>query len=126
MHSNPIGALEKPRFLILITFEPYLSSLIEAHARGQIKEKWEYIQLTEFANRYVNIQNQFGNSFRSVVVITSASHAEGRRFEPGRKHSLLFLSLTSVAAYSKTATSARQRHETFFLTVKATKLNTKL
>ena len=23
-------------------------------------------------------------SFRSVVVITSASHAEGRRFEPGR------------------------------------------
>ena len=24
--------------------------------------------------------------FRSVVVITSASHAEGRRFEPGRKH----------------------------------------
>ena len=41
MGSNPIEALEKPRFLILITFEPYLLSLIEAHARGQIKEKWE-------------------------------------------------------------------------------------
>ena len=41
MHLNPIGGLEKPRFLILITFEPYLSSLIGAHARGQIKEKWE-------------------------------------------------------------------------------------
>ena len=82
MGSNPIEALEKPRFLILITFEPYLLSLIEAPARGQIKEKWEYIQLTEFANRYVNIQNHFSNSFRSVVVITSASHAEGRRFNP--------------------------------------------
>ena len=99
MHSNHIGALEKPRFLILITFEPYLSSLIEAHARGQIKEKWEYIQLTEFANRYVNIQNQFGNSFRSVVVITSTSHAEGRRFEPGRKHPFPYRFLSSVSFY---------------------------
>jgi hypothetical protein len=26
------------------------------------------------------------SSFLSVVVITSALHAEGRRFEPGRKH----------------------------------------
>ena len=28
---------------------------------------------------------------RSVVVITSASHAEGRRFEPGRKHTFSVL-----------------------------------
>ena len=26
--------------------------------------------------------------FLSVVVITCASHAQGRRFEPGRKHKL--------------------------------------
>ena len=29
-------------------------------------------------------------SFLSVAVITCASHAQGRRFEPGRKHRLLF------------------------------------
>ena len=29
------------------------------------------------------------SSFLSVVVITCASHAQGRRFEPGRKHALL-------------------------------------
>ena len=28
----------------------------------------------------------YPSSFLSVVVITSALHAEGRRFEPGRKH----------------------------------------
>ena len=31
------------------------------------------------------------DGFRSVVVITSALHAEGRRFEPGRKQSFFFL-----------------------------------
>ena len=30
--------------------------------------------------------NSLHLSFRSVVVITCASHAQGRRFEPGRKH----------------------------------------
>ena len=29
------------------------------------------------------------NSFLSVAVITCASHAQGRRFEPGRKHAVL-------------------------------------
>ena len=29
--------------------------------------------------------------FRSVVVITCASHAQGRRFEPGRKQLLFFV-----------------------------------
>ena len=37
----------------------------------------------------------FHRSFRSVVVITSASHAEGRRFKPGRKHSFHFYILFS-------------------------------
>ena len=32
-------------------------------------------------------------SFLSVVVITSALHAEGRRFEPGRKHCFSFACL---------------------------------
>ena len=30
------------------------------------------------------------NSFRSVVVITCALHAEGPRFEPGRKQNTIF------------------------------------
>ena len=38
-----------------------------------------------------------GECFRSVVVITSASHAEGRRFEPGRKQ---FLAARQVIEYS--------------------------
>ena len=33
----------------------------------------------------------FHRGFRSVVVITTASHAEGRRFEPGRKNSFSLL-----------------------------------
>ena len=37
------------------------------------------------------------NSFLSVVVITCASHAQGRRFEPGRKQSLCFTSLTYLS-----------------------------
>ena len=53
----------------------------------------------EFANRFVNIHTLFNHCFRSVVVITSASHAEGRRFEPGRKHSFLLRLLTGVAFY---------------------------
>ena len=32
--------------------------------------------------------------FLSVVVITCASHAQGRRFEPGRKQSLCFTLFT--------------------------------
>ena len=32
-------------------------------------------------------------SFRSVAVITCASHAQGRRFEPGRKQIFYFLEL---------------------------------
>ena len=34
------------------------------------------------------------NSFLSVVVITCASHAQGRRFEPGRKQSLCLTCFT--------------------------------
>ena len=30
------------------------------------------------------------NSFRSVVVITCALHAQGPRFEPGRKQNTIF------------------------------------
>ena len=73
----------------------------EVHARGKINDKinGKHIQRTEFANRFVNLQNSFNHRFRSVVVITSASHAEGRRFEPGRKHSFSFRFLTSVAFY---------------------------
>ena len=33
--------------------------------------------------------NLLRGSFHSVVVITCASHAQGRRFEPGWKHDIL-------------------------------------
>ena len=38
-------------------------------------------------------------SFRSVVVITSASHAEGRRFEPGRKQILSLFIFAQMFLY---------------------------
>ena len=37
------------------------------------------------------------SSFLSVAVITCASHAQGRRFEPGRKHPY-FASSASLAS----------------------------
>ena len=37
------------------------------------------------------------NSFLSVAVITCASHAQGRRFEPGRKHDFCAVKLRAVS-----------------------------
>ena len=45
-------------------------------------------QRSSFLNAAFRALNIFYRSFHSVVVITCASHAQGRRFEPGRKHSL--------------------------------------
>ena len=50
---------------------------------GEVPEKARY-SLKGVEIRY--IQPKESVRFRSVVVITSASRAEGRRFEPGRKH----------------------------------------
>ena len=36
------------------------------------------------------------DSFRSVVVITCALHAQGPRFEPGRKHFLFALQIVGI------------------------------
>ena len=64
------------------------------YTRGQMKDKWEvyiYRVYTEFAKMYVRLRGLFHRRFRSVVAITSASHAEGRQFEPGRKQLFLFV-----------------------------------
>ena len=37
----------------------------------------------------LNFSRKYYLSFRSVVVITCASHAQGHRFDPGRKHKIL-------------------------------------
>ena len=50
---------------------------------GEVPEKVRY-SLKGVEIRYIHRTETV--RFRSVVVITSASHAEGRRFEPGRKH----------------------------------------
>ena len=50
---------------------------------GEVIEKAQY-SLKGVEIRYIYLRESV--RFRSVVVITSASHAEGRRFEPGRKH----------------------------------------
>ena len=50
---------------------------------GEVPEKARY-RLKGVELRYIHPKES--GRFRSVVVITSASHAEGRRFEPGRKH----------------------------------------
>ena len=49
----------------------------------EVPEKARY-SLKGVEIRYIHPKES--GRFRSVVVITSASHAEGRRFEPGRKH----------------------------------------
>ena len=36
--------------------------------------------------RSILLVNASSNRFRGVAVITSALHAEGRRFDPGRSH----------------------------------------
>ena len=41
--------------------------------------------------------------FRGVAVITCASHAQGPRFDPGRKHLLFFLFLLLVLCVCKTS-----------------------
>ena len=44
------------------------------------------------------------SGFRSVVVITSALHAEGHRFEPGRKQ-LFFFSYGTITCYPSVASA---------------------
>ena len=49
----------------------------------------------------ITLERQLGDkqaSFHSVVVITCASHAQGRRFEPGRKQIFLFQSAIVLIA----------------------------
>ena len=50
---------------------------------GEVIEKARY-SLKGVEIRYIHLKDSV--RFRSVGVITSATHAEGRRFEPGRKH----------------------------------------
>ena len=50
---------------------------------GEVPEKVRY-NLKGVEIRYIHRTEIV--RFRSVVIITSASHAGGRRFEPGRKH----------------------------------------
>ena len=47
--------------------------------------------------RYELIIFNISSSFLSVVVITCASHAQGRRFDPGRKQCFgVYISITSA------------------------------
>ena len=50
---------------------------------GEVPEKVRY-SLNGVEIRYIHPKES--GRFHSVVVITSTSQAEGRRFEPGRKH----------------------------------------
>ena len=65
-------------------FEQYPSSLIFIHPAPVLSyidsKQINQINSTEFVNC----------GFRSVVVITSAPHAEGRQFKSGRKHFAFF------------------------------------
>ena len=86
-------------FLILITFENCSSKLLMLYnwdlcgcviqgtyfcglRRGRLKNFKKYI---ERKVRICPLIMLVDRRFRSVVVFTSASHAESRRFEPGRK-----------------------------------------
>ena len=54
----------------------------------------EVVKLVADVNRITPMAVKLGGhtqiSFRSVAVITCASHAQGPRFDPGRKHFLIF------------------------------------
>ena len=60
-------------------FGQYPSSLIFIHPPAL-----SYIDSKQ--RKQINIREFLNSGFRSVVVITSASHAEGRQFKSGRKH----------------------------------------
>ena len=60
--------------------------LIRSQTRYPLRH-WAMFLLSNLATMY-SLNHSSG--FRSVVVITCASHAQGRRFEPGRKHAVLF------------------------------------
>ena len=45
--------------------------------------------------------DRYQQGFRSVVVITCASHAQGRRFEPGRKQHVWFLEASETVQHRK-------------------------
>ena len=70
-----------------LPLQPYLyssgSCLISYIASKQTKQ----INITKFVN----------SGFRSVVVITSVSHAEGRQFKSGRKHCTFFLYMRQIS-----------------------------
>ena len=57
------------------------------HVGVNLSFSFEYIMIESHAGLKLSVGliNIHQPSFLSVVVITSALHAEGRRFEPGRK-----------------------------------------
>ena len=66
-------------------FAHYPSSLIFIHPAPVLS----YIDSKQ--TKQINSTKFVNCGFRSVVVITSASHAEGRQFKSGRKHFTFFL-----------------------------------
>ena len=59
-------------------------------AMGSYRESMPRILEKDFDSvKLGRVKQQHRKSFLSVAVITCASHAQGRRFEPGRKHYLL-------------------------------------
>ena len=64
----------------------YPSSLIFIHPPAL-----SYIDSKQ--RKQINSREFSSCGFRSVVVITSASHAEGRQFKSGRKHFTFFFKL---------------------------------
>ena len=56
--------------------------------------------LAPFGKRLVVLCNIFTPGFLSVAVITCALHAQGRRFEPGRKHIFSFCSVSTTMSWS--------------------------
>ena len=99
MGSNPIGTLEMSPFLILAPLENcslklfvlynwdffWLCCPTDLLLRSTQGLTEEFQQVYERKARIGPLMTLIYRCFRSVVVITSASHAEGRRFEPGRK-----------------------------------------
>ena len=65
-------------------FAQYPSSLLFIHSASVLS----YIDSKQ--TKQINSEESVDSGFRSVVVITSTSHAEGRQFKSGRKQFTFF------------------------------------
>ena len=96
------------RLWLLVTTNqfPWDEALLEHRHLGQTDRVIFFCHLWKTTSSRLahHWKTLYVTGFRSVVVITSALHAEGRRFEPGRKQ-MFFFSYDTISCYPSAASS---------------------